>query len=152
MGASALVRLSANQTISTGTLTKVSWGSVVHDEANFWAAGNPTRLTVPPGITEAIVSAYAAFPNNGTGDRWIVIRYNDVTEVASMILPNSPVSDNDRIYAQTPVLKVTPGDFFEVQVWQASGAAGRECRTTTCRRAALPCSPCGMAAGRTRSS
>jgi hypothetical protein len=121
MGAIALVQLSVNQAISTGTLTKVSWGSVVHDEANFWADGNPTRLTVPPGITEVIVSAYAAFPNNGTGDRWIVIRYNDTTQVASMILPNSPVSDNDRIYAQTPVLKVTPGDFFEVQVWQASG-------------------------------
>ena len=68
-----------------------------------------------------ILTAYAAFPNNNTGDRWIEIRKNGSDTVAGMLLPESPVSDNDRVYAQSPPLKVVAGDYFEVLVWQGSG-------------------------------
>ena len=69
----------------------------------------------------AILTAYAAFNDNNTGDRWIEIRRNGSDTVAGMLLPESPVSDNDRVYAQSPPLKVVAGDYFEVLVWQGSG-------------------------------
>ena len=67
------------------------------------------------------MTAYSAFPNNNPGDRWIEIRKNGSDTVAGMLLPESPVSDNDRVYAQSPPLKVVAGDYFEVLVWQGSG-------------------------------
>jgi hypothetical protein len=118
---SALVRMSANQTIPASTQTVVDWGSEVHDDAGYWDAGSPSRLTVPAGVDVVILTAYAAFPNNNTGDRWIEIRKNGSDTVAGMMLPESPVSDNDRVYAQSPPLKVVAGDYFEVLVWQGSG-------------------------------
>lgn len=121
MAVSALVRLLANQSITTSTQTAVQWAQAVHDDKNFWSAGSPTRLTVPPRVNAVVLTAYNAWPDNGTGDRWIVIRQNGATDAASMILPFSPVSDNDRVYAQTPLLRVSPGEYFEVLAWQASG-------------------------------
>ena len=121
MAAAALVRLTGDVAVSTGTQTTVDWDAVVHDNFGWWSAGNPSRLTVPSGVSAVVVTAYLAFENNSTGDRWITIRKNGTDVVAEMMIPESPVVDNDRVYAQSPLLKVSPGDYFDVTAWQGSG-------------------------------
>lgn len=120
---SALVRLSSAETISNTTTTPIPWDTAVHDDGSFWSAGSPTRLTVPSGVEVVVVTAYLAYANNANNDRWILIVQDGDTSnpVAEMFIPNSPVVDNDRVYAQSPPLKVSAGSYFEVYAWQASG-------------------------------
>ena len=48
----ALLRLTADKSIPSGTPTVIDWDSPVYDTSNFWSAGNPSRLTVPIGVSK----------------------------------------------------------------------------------------------------
>jgi hypothetical protein len=49
----ALLRRSTDFSVgATGTYVAVSWQSAAYDSDGFWDAGQPTRLTVPAGVTK----------------------------------------------------------------------------------------------------
>src|SRR6266542_803436 len=46
------VQRTTNQTISNATATAISWSAAVHDPNSMWSVSpNPTRLTVPTGVS-----------------------------------------------------------------------------------------------------
>lgn len=64
---SASVKRTSNQTITTGTVTPISFDTVNYDTEDpstpFWAVANPTRLTITtPGWYECIGSAEETAP------------------------------------------------------------------------------------------
>lgn len=106
----AMAVKTANQSI-TGSGAIVSWDAEDYDTDNIWTSGNPTRLTVPSGVTRVRLVACLrqgtnnqnvtgnfrkngsdAFEGNGFG-------YNYNTTGGVMIA--------------SPVLVVTSGDYFE---------------------------------------
>ena len=48
----ALVRLTADEPVADSTDVAIPWDATVNDTDAFWSAGNPTRLTVPAGLSK----------------------------------------------------------------------------------------------------
>lgn len=127
---SALVKLNNNVSVPDQTQQTVSWEAAEHDNAKIWDPATPTRLTVPAGATHVVLTCYLAFANT-TGDHWCEMIKNGVTEVASGLQTAAAVNDNERVYAQTPVLEVAGGDYFEARAWLADGPANLMAANTT---------------------
>lgn len=53
---SALAYLTAATAFTTGAGKKFSWQAIEHDTDSFWSVSNPTRFTVPTGVTYARLS------------------------------------------------------------------------------------------------
>jgi hypothetical protein len=66
-----------------------------------------------------ILTAQAAFTDNNTGTAGSRSAKMAPDTVAGMLLPESPVSDNDRVYPHSRRLKIVAGDYFEVPVWRS---------------------------------
>ena len=108
-------------TINTSELTKVDFAtedydtSAIHDNST-----NPSRMTVPAGVTRIRLLCSIAFAVNGSGERQVEFlknnssSYNGYTYLLGSYFPTVLVS--------SPVLTVIAGDYFEVQVWQSSGS------------------------------
>jgi len=121
-----LVYLDSNQSLSTGTPANIAFDQedydtdTIHDNAT-----NNTRLTVPSGVTKVRISYNVQFASNSTGYRNIVV-YRSSTDA---FIGNTTVSveavtgDVTIINAQTPVLTVSSGVYFEIAGLQDSGGA-----------------------------
>jgi len=122
----ALVSRSSNQTITTALTTTMIWQTENQDTDGFWSpAPNPTRLTVPSGLTGtyyARLTANIEFAVNGTGDRDILIGKNGAAFLGNPRLRiRAPANANARLNIVSPILSVVANDFFEVFVFQDSG-------------------------------
>jgi len=117
---------SLSQSLSTGTPANIAFDQedydtdTIHDNAT-----NNTRLTVPSGVTKVRISYNVQFASNSTGYRNIVV-YRSSTDA---FIGNTTVSveavtgDVTIINAQTPVLTVSSGVYFEIAGLQDSGGA-----------------------------
>ncbi|TNE36263.1 MAG: hypothetical protein EP348_07280 [Alphaproteobacteria bacterium] len=121
----ALVLLSADQTIPTSTDTILDWDSESYDTNGFHeSVTNPSRLTVPAGITKAVLTAQIRWGSNSSGIRQCYVNKNgaasfDGRPVQSMAAQTTPTFQT----LLSPVLGVTEGDYFEIGVWQNSGGS-----------------------------
>ena len=113
---------STNQTIPTGTQTKIEFDSVDSDGWNCWdASPNPTRLTVP--VTgRYFVTGNLAFEAANPGHRAINLLKNNTTELArSDFLPVSNSIDTHSTVT-THAITLIKGDYVELRAWQNSGS------------------------------
>jgi len=122
---SALVKLTADEAIATATGTSIPWDAAEYDDNSMWSAGNPTRLTVPAsGFARARLQAGILWGGHATGYRNIDIRKNGSLAAGA---PNSTVfpssADTMAQLIASPILAVSPGDYFEVRVLQNSGGS-----------------------------
>jgi hypothetical protein len=116
------------QSIPNDTLTSVIWqsGSITSTGVSgVWAAGNPTRFTVPSGFAYVRLSANAAFSTNATGHRQLRITKNGATTYDGVPATNTSAlpSSSTIINISTGLIDVVAGDYFEVAVVQTSGGA-----------------------------
>jgi hypothetical protein len=120
----ALVNRATDQSIGTATTTVVAWDAEqydtdsVHDNVT-----NNSRLTVPSGVTRVRLAAYIVFGASATGNRKVNIRKNGGASYwgyASYVMAGLSGTPTE-IIIQTPPIVVTPGDYFEVTVYQDSG-------------------------------
>lgn len=121
----ALVYLSANQSIADDTLTAINWDSEEYDTDGFHeSATNPSRLTIPAGVSKVIVKAQIAWLENSTGKRLIYQTKNGTTFAGrgNSFIPASP-SYNTCHQVISTMVDVAEGDYFEVLVQQDSGGA-----------------------------
>jgi hypothetical protein len=116
------VAISGAQTIATG-----GGGAVVtwpNDPSfNFlgiFANASPTRLTVPNGISRARLTGTVVWEANATGVRYVSIRLGGSTE---LVRDGRPSIATLAIGAtlDTGWIAVTPGQYFELLVYQDSG-------------------------------
>lgn len=118
------VQLAATQAIANETTTVITWPNPSnHNPLAIWAAGNPTRLTVPNNIKFARVTLVGDFAANVNGARYVDILKNGADIMArgtTWAMDNSlPTS----VSADTGWVAVTPGDYFEGRGNHDAGAS-----------------------------
>jgi hypothetical protein len=93
----------------------------------FWSAVNPTRLTIPPGVSQVRLQSQGIWGGSIAGSRLIGLLKNGAAFLGSSFDQRAanPIAGNSTcgVNVSTPVLSVLPGDYFEVAVFQDSGAA-----------------------------
>ena len=123
-GASA--RLTADESVANNTTTAIPWDSTVEDVGGFWSALNPTRLTVPTGVTWVRVTGNATWDSNTSGKRIAWVDKNGVPFVGRPVVEQQAVSSsgsNTRQNLTSGPISVIAGDYFEMKVFQNSGGS-----------------------------
>lgn len=120
----AMLTYSTTQSILDNTNTELDWDTEIVDEGDWFDSGNPTRLTVPAGVSQVRVMGAAVFAANSTGIRQVFIRKNGANFVGRPGASyNASAAGNYTSFVSSGILDVTPGDYFEMRVLQNSGGA-----------------------------
>lgn len=100
----------------------LSWDDTEIDTDSFWDGGQPTRLTVPAGITKVRVAGGIRMSTGVAGTaQELQIRKNGASTFLGGATFSSPSSfTTHRINAMTPVLDVVAGDYFELNMFATS--------------------------------
>lgn len=118
-GSGCQVNLTSNEAISNAGTTAIGWDAEVRDDGGYWAAGNPTRLTVPSTgwyvITCNVVWASVS------GDHWVLIqwRVNGTTTFLGHVQIDSSGVAWD--YSCSVLVKLNATDYVEAMAQQTSG-------------------------------
>jgi len=123
-----LVHRAVAQLIPNNVTTIISWDVEDYDTAGIHSVSTPSRLTVPAGVSKVRLSFRVVWWNNSSGTfRSVSLTKNgSAGNIGTSVFQSPPnvsslnnVSDGET----TPVLIVTPGDYFEISVGQDSGAS-----------------------------
>ncbi|GIW56418.1 MAG: hypothetical protein KatS3mg082_2822 [Nitrospiraceae bacterium] len=116
----ALVNLTAAEPVPTSTDTVLAWDAAVYDTDGFWSASNPTRLTVPAGVSRVRLKGNVHWDSGGTGYRHIWAHRNGA------LFPGagreSDEGDSGVQNFACAVVPVVAGDSFELIALQTSGS------------------------------
>jgi len=114
-----------NQFVAHNTVAMVTWGLVDYDTDGFFNSSNPTRLTIPAGVSKVRLIAQNIWQRgNSTGMRQNVIKKNGAFFPGDPCVNVPANSDTTTdLVAISPVLEVQEGDYFENEVYQSDGAA-----------------------------
>lgn len=109
----------APQTVTTSTITALTWPTPSVDTYTGWAAGSPTRYTAKyPGYYRIVGSV--AFASNATGSRSVAIRMNGVATDLNQVTTQAN-GFNTVLQVESIQLFNGSTDYFEVYVDQSSG-------------------------------
>ncbi len=125
-GRGARVYNSGGMSIANLTVTLVAFNLEVFDDAAIHDnVTNNSRLTVPADVTRVSLDAQVEWAANSTGLRDAYIVKNGVVFAGYPYDIKAPVSATNPTLQQVSsgVLDVTPGDYFEVAVYQNSGGS-----------------------------
>lgn len=122
---SALVRITTDQEIADATWVAIAWDEAVNDSSNMWSGGNPTRLTVPVGVTKVRMVGNAAFDSSATGiNRSIRITKNgSIFTPLAQTLQDAAEATSHVLNLTSPILIVNAGDYFELEALHNGGAS-----------------------------
>jgi len=117
----ACLLLSGNETLAQGPNT-ITWGQVLYDHGG-WSTldANPTRLTVPSGVSYVVVDMGGAV-DRVAGEFNIRDNINGSDSLAIQTMQLTRDSGSIVLTASTPALPVNAGDYFEY-VAGSDGAA-----------------------------
>lgn len=111
----AKLTLTTDLNIPESIDTLITFASTQFDTGPFWNVSNPTRITIPTGVTyvEVVVSLASRMIQAGTADYIVRLKKNGV-EFQAYIIDNQfwgppPISSG--------VLPVIAGDYIQVEVW-----------------------------------
>lgn len=121
----ALLSKSLDQAIAASLSETLNWDTSAYDTDAFHdPLNNNSRLTIPVGIETVQLTAQIRWDSNSVNNREVQFYKNGSNAYTgraySRIEALSSVSMQSII---SPVLAVTAGDYFEVSVWQNSGAS-----------------------------
>lgn len=126
---SCLVYKTSAQSIPDNVATAISWNTEQYDDLAFWNSGDPTKFTIPSGVSRIRVSFCATIDNTaGEAGVWrAAVRKNGVYtyagQPASQILTNAGTTGHLTLTSTSGALEVTAGDYFEVYITQDSSGA-----------------------------
>jgi hypothetical protein len=113
----ALVNRSSNQAISSGTNTIINWNAEVADTDGWHDnSSNTSRLTVPSGVSKVRVGFNLITEASVLGQLIGEILKNG-SSFLGKARHETDTSGGDSVGGWTAILDVTPGDYFEVQVF-----------------------------------
>lgn len=121
----AVVQVDTAKAINSGTVTALNFDAT--SDAEVWASGNPSRITIPSGYTRARFTAQVGFASNATGERYVTLLKNGgpssfVRSFQARFNANTASNRTD-VNVVSAVLTVTPGDYFQIGCYQNSGGA-----------------------------
>lgn len=114
----ALVYKNTNQALPPSTWTNASFEVIEHDAAGFFSSAAPTRLTVPAGVSKVRLVGNAELTSSISSDIRIV--KNNTFDTVPGQGRGTVTSGAGNI--STAILKVVPGDYFEVRIFPSSTA------------------------------
>ncbi|MCF4167554.1 hypothetical protein L2U69_18050 [Zavarzinia compransoris] len=120
----ALLRRSTNFSVATtGVYVAVPWQSVEYDSDAFWDAGQPSRLTIPAGVTKVRIVGNIEWQTSPTS-QLVEVRKNgnSVPGGGAVIVRGDSGYSNQMRNLSSAVLPVSAGDWFELAVYV--GTAG----------------------------
>jgi hypothetical protein len=106
----AIVKLTAAEPVADSTGVAVPWDAIVYDTDAFWDSGDPTRLTIPAGVTEVRLKGNIDWTFGGTGHRHVWMHQN-----GGVFFGMGRESDEGDAGMQSignAVIDITPGDPF----------------------------------------
>lgn len=113
----ALVNRSSNQAISAGTNTIVNWNAEVADTDSWHDnSSNTSRLTVPSGVSKVRVGFNLGTEATLTGQLIGEIFKNGASFLGKA-RAETDTNGSDFVGGWSAILDVTPGDYFEVNVF-----------------------------------
>ncbi len=120
IGAEVVRTTTQSATNSSDTL--VSWSSTLRDDASFWAAGSPTKLTAPQSGWYTI-SATVRWASSTAGQRFMWFKINGAFPSQT---PGSSLSagvGGDYATNASHQVYLSKGDYVELDVFQTSGGS-----------------------------
>lgn len=124
-GGGALAYRSSAWSLPNAAFTAIPLNAELYDTAGIHeSAINPTRMTVPAGVTWAKCTAALEFAANTTGVR-IMILYKNGAAFIGQNRMQTPATGNSwtRLSLVGQWVPVVPGDYFELLGYQNSGSA-----------------------------
>jgi hypothetical protein len=125
--AGARVYKSGDQSITTGTYTRLSFDSETYDSASIHDnATNNERLTVPTGAVYGRFTAQVDFASDATGYRSVVIENGNTSPnitAAAEAIANAVNGSATIINLSTGWIPVTPGDYYRLGVLHNNGSS-----------------------------
>lgn len=124
IGRLTLATLSAaTVSISDNTLTTLSL-STTPSYNDLGVSISSNDMIIPRGVNRVRVSVNVQFAANATGARQVFLQKNGVNIIGQASCAESAASVGPTILtASSPVMVVTPGDYFSAQIYQSSGGA-----------------------------
>lgn len=97
----------------------VDWDNEVYDTDDFYDSGDPSRLTIPSGVTKVrLVASIETTADAGAGMMFVSFHKdgNEVFSGLTTVRNNSTGGfNNNSATCVSPVLEVTAGEYFEVR-------------------------------------
>ena len=93
------------------------------------SAGNPTRLTVPSGVSRVRLLGNVRWQSGATGERRALLTRNGAALRGQPMARRGAAGLAGRNLA-SPALAVSEGDIFELSVWHSAGASASTARRT----------------------
>jgi len=120
----ALVKLTSNETLTSGSDLEIPWDSAEYDDADFWEGiTNPERLTVPEGVTEIKIGGSGYFEGNNSGRRVLKVIKGGSDFIGMPITSITPSTTNPMyINLASAVLETAANNYFELRAYQDSGS------------------------------
>ena len=119
-----MLRRNDGQNTADRTQTPVIWQAATYPVAGMWAAGNPTRIVVPPGASKIRFTVSLEFGDSETGYRLMTLKKNGAGAVRGGISSMFPAAGDGNYTswsASSAWLHVVAGDYFTIDAWQDSG-------------------------------
>jgi len=126
----AIMGRNTNLSLTTATLTAVTWNQTIRNAFSWWASGNATRIT-PDLAGLYLISAEARFAANATGIREARLVRSNADDIASQgrnFTVGAGGTATLSVSGMYPANGTT--DYFELQVEQTSGGALNLTRAT----------------------
>jgi len=112
----AMVYRTTDEALAAATPEILTWEASDYD-FGAWSdigGGNPSRLTVPAGVSRVRVTANALFAT--AADEAVLTIFKNGAAVRGGGRADNDTTGVESLNVQSAVLSVTPGDYFEVQV------------------------------------
>lgn len=126
---SALIYQTAPQTITDATPTDLTWGAAAKNDLTMWTIGDPTKLVVPAGVKAVRVAGAIQYAAMSVADKFLKLNLQKNGAATYYGVPSQTTSTNagsSAIYSisiTSPVLLVTPGDYFQLNTVQFTSAS-----------------------------
>ncbi len=118
----ALVRKTADQTLSNNTVTTITFNAEEFDVGGWHDnSTNNSRLTVPTGVTRVKICSTINFLTDTTGQRFVTYQKNGAVFNGVPSSDHTATTGADAVNTCSGPLVVVATDFFEVRALQASG-------------------------------
>jgi len=126
------VRCSANETLSSGGWSTITWDLEDYDTGGMHdTSSNTSRLVAPDTGVYLMTTFGLLVTDGGTGTRAFRFEKNGTTELAENSFPAASI--NIGVQSLSVVTKLTAGDYIEVGFFQDSGSN----KTFDCTNAAV---------------
>ncbi len=113
------VSLTANFSIPDNVITPIDWNTEDEDTGGWWAVGNPSRITVPTGVTRIDLVASSTWASDPGGSQFVRVLKNSAAVVPSPITTEG-TGVNQIAAISVPVVAT---DIIELAAFQPSGGA-----------------------------